>query len=289
MPLGTSNITVTTAANWIPEVWMEEIRAFREINVVAAQVVKRLPFEGSVGDTIHIPGLDRLTVNNVTEGADGTNSVSTEGEFNGQVTRWRQCRVQIPDLSNVQSKYNMRSAYTAACAKAIVEDLDAHILALESGFQGGQRYEGDNTTLSGAGADFTDAGVRGLIERLDTVNVPFDDRFLIAHPSQKNILLGIARFVEYQSIGPGNMPIRNGLLGEIYGIPVYFTTNVASIGVNKANVLGQRDAIVLAMQQDVRVQMDYILQNLSWLVSVDYIGQAFEFRDDHAISVHTVE
>ncbi len=292
MALGTAPQTVTTQANYIPEVWGEELRAFREINLVAAQVVKRYPFEGSVGDTLHIPDLGRLTVITVSEGGDDANSVNTEGEFNGVITRHRGIRFQVPDRVGMQSKYDLRAAYTASAGKSLAEDLDAHILALESGFQGNQRYEGDGTTVTApaTGVDITDVGLRLLLELLDVANVPFDDRFLIAHPRQKNILLGINRFVEYQSIGQGNMPIRTGLLGEIYGVPVYFTTNTASIASNNdANLLGQRDAILLAMQMDVRVQMDYILQNWSWLVATDYLGQAFEFRDNHAISVLTTQ
>lgn len=289
MALGTNPITVTTAATWIPEIWAEELRAFREINLVARNVVYNYPFQGSVGDTIHVPDLSRLTVITASEGGDDANSVVTENEFNGTITRHRGIRFQIPDRAGMQSKYDMRAAYTPAAAKCLAEDLDAHILSLESGFKGGQRYEGDGTTLSGAGADFTDAGVRTLLELLDVANVPFDDRFLIAHPRQKNILLGINRFTEYQMIGQGGMPIRTGLLGELYGVPVYFTTNTASISSNDANLLGQREAILLAMQLDIRVQMTYIQQNWSWLVSTDYIGQAFEFRDDHAISVHTTQ
>lgn len=302
MALGTNPVTVTTAANWIPEVWAEELRAFREKNLVAAQVVKRYPFEGSVGDTIHIPDLSRLTVISASEGGDDANSVVTESEFNGQITRHRLVRVQVPDRANIQSKYNLRAAYTASGGKVIAEDLDTHILALESGFQGGSRKIGSDgstawnagaNTNTGNGADIADAGFRQAVEVLDLANVPFDGRFFIANPRQKNVLLGISRFTEYQMIGQGNMPIRTGLFGEMYGIPVYFTTNTATLAatdtttIYDCNILGQQDAMILAMQQDIRVQMDYILQNLSWLLAIDYIGQCFEFRDDHAVTLVT--
>ena len=287
MALGTTPVTITTHANYIPELWAEELRAFREINLVMRQVVYNYPFEGSVGDTLHVPDVGRLAVIDVTQGGDDSNSVNTEGEFNGVITRHRGVRVQIPDRAGKQSKYDIASAYIPAAGKSLAEDLDSHILSLESGFQAGQRYEGDGTTLSGVGADVTDAGFRIILELLDIVNVPFDDRFGAFHPRQKNIMLGIARFTEYQMLGQGNMPIRTGLLGELYGVPIYFTTNVNDVGSNDANLVGQREAILLAMQQDIRVQTDYILQNWSGLIALDYLGQAFEFRDDHAVAVHT--
>lgn len=287
MALGSSPVTITTAATWIPEIWAEELRAFREINTVARSLVYNYPFEGSVGDTIHVPALGRLTVITVSEGGDDANSVNTEGEFNGVITRHRGIRVQIPDRAGKQSKYDVAAAYIPAAGKCLAEDLDAHILALEVGFQGGARLEGDGTALSGLGADTTDAGFRIALELLDVANVPFDDRFGIFNPRQKNIMLGIARFTEYQMIGQGGMPIRTGLLGELYGVPIYFTTNVASVSGNDGNLIGQREAILLAMQMDIRVQADYILQNWSGLIACDYLGQAFEFRDDHAVAFHT--
>jgi hypothetical protein len=287
MALGTAPQTVTTQATYIPEIWGEELRAFREKNTVMRQIVYNYPFEGSVGDTIHVPDIGRLAVVTISEGGDDANSVNTESEFSGVVTRHKGIRFQVPDRVGKQSKYDLRAAYTPVAGKCLAEDLDAHILALESGFQGGTRYEGNGGALTGAASDVDDAGFRLLLEILDTANVPFDDRFFVAHPSQKNVLLGINRFTEYQMIGQGGMPIRTGLLGELYGVPVYFTTNVATHASGWANLLGQRDAILLAMQMDVRVQMDYILQHVSWLVVADYLGQAFEFRDDHAISVVT--
>lgn len=288
MALGTAPATITTHATYIPDIWAEELRAFREINTVARQIVYEYPFEGSVGDTIHVPALGRLTVINVSEGGDDANSVNTEGEFTGTIDRHRGVRLQIPDRVGKQSKYDIMAANIPAMGKVLAEDLDAHILALESGFQGGSRREGDGTAFTTPGADLTDAGFRIVLEILDVANVPFDDRFGVFHPRQKNIMLGISRFTEYQMLGQGNMPIRTGLVGELYGVPIYFSTNVALIAAaDDGNLVGQREAILLAMQQDIRVQTDYILQNWSGLVAVDYLGKAFEFRDDHAVSIAT--
>jgi hypothetical protein len=96
MALGTAPATVTTHATYIPEIWAEELRAFREINTVMRQLVYNYPFEGSVGDTLHVPALGRLAVITVSEGGDDANSINTEGEFSGVITRHRGIRVQSP-------------------------------------------------------------------------------------------------------------------------------------------------------------------------------------------------
>lgn len=290
MAMGTNPATITTHANYIPEIWAEELQAFREANTVMRNLVYNYPFEGSVGDTIHVPALGRLTVITVSEGGDDANSINTEGEFNGVITRHRGIRVQIPDRVGKQSKYDIASAYIPAAGKCLAEDLDEHILGLESGFQGSTRYRGTGVAYTSGGtvsADITDDGFRLILELLDVANVPFDDRFGVFHPRQKNVMLGINRFTEYQMIGQGGMPLRTGLVGELYGVPIYFTTNCVTVATADAGLVGQREAILLAMQQDIRVQTDYILQNWSGLIALDYLGQAFEFRDDHAVSVMT--
>jgi len=53
MPLGTNNVTVTTAANFIPEVWSDEIVAAYKKSLVMANLVKKMNFKGKKGDTVN--------------------------------------------------------------------------------------------------------------------------------------------------------------------------------------------------------------------------------------------
>ncbi len=55
MALGTNNITTTTAATFIPEIWSDEIIATYRKNLVLANLVKKMSFKGKKGDTLHIP------------------------------------------------------------------------------------------------------------------------------------------------------------------------------------------------------------------------------------------
>ena len=55
MPLGTNNVTVTTAAKFIPEIWSDEIVAAYKKNLVLANVINKMNFRGKKGDTVHVP------------------------------------------------------------------------------------------------------------------------------------------------------------------------------------------------------------------------------------------
>ncbi len=49
MPLGTNNVTVTTAAKFIPEIWSDEIVAAYKKNLVLANVINKMNFKGKKG------------------------------------------------------------------------------------------------------------------------------------------------------------------------------------------------------------------------------------------------
>jgi hypothetical protein len=50
-----ANMTITTAAAFIPEIWSDEVVATYKANLVAANLVRNLNHSGKKGDTIHIP------------------------------------------------------------------------------------------------------------------------------------------------------------------------------------------------------------------------------------------
>ena len=124
------------------------------------------------------------------------------------------------------------------------------------------------------------------ISTLNAADVPQSPRVIIIHPAALNELMAIQRFVEYQMIGNGPMPLRTGALGQVYGMEVFMTTQVPLISANGyANLVMHRDAFVLAIQQTPRVQAAYILEFLGTLVVVDVLYGFAEFRDNHAVAV----
>lgn len=88
-----------------------------------------------------------------------------------------------------------------------------------------------STTFSGAGtgngAALTDVGLRTMIKTLDDNDVPMSERFMVIPPVEKKSLMGIARFTEQAFVGETGMgnTIRNGLIGDLYGIQIYVSTN----------------------------------------------------------------
>ncbi len=103
----------------------------------------------------------------------------------------------------------------------------------------------------------------------------------------KSDLLGTARFTEQAFTGEvaGSNTIRNGLVGNVYGMEVYVSTNLPTVedsGGTADNVLGvvfQRDALLLVEQMGVRAQTQYKQEYLADLLTVDMIWGQIRLRN----------
>jgi len=296
--MATGNITVSTAGVFIPEDWINEVRAYREAKLVAANLIKRVDFVGQKGDVLHIPAVTEMTPRSKTASNNVTYETFTEGEFTLTIDRHRYAAFKIEDLAAIQSKYDLRSLYTKGAGYTIAKDIDSYILSLGSGLgsrmigsTGATAWDPNASSNTGNGTDLAEAGIRRAIERLDTADVPDDSRYLVVHPVQKNVLLAIARFTEYQMLGPGGIPIKSGQFGEIFGVQTFITTRVPQILATDAstayheNLLFHKDAFVIAVQLEPRVQADYDIDALAWKVVVDNVFKEGEYRDDHANSL----
>jgi len=137
-------------------------------------------------------------------------------------------------------------------------------------------------------AALTDAGIRHAVRRLDDVNVPQSNRFLVVPPVEKESLMGLARFTEQAFVGEVGAAntIRNGRIGSVYGVEVYCSTNCATAdGGARIALMLHRSALGLVMQREIRVQRQYKLDQLATLVVADVLYGTGELRDDAGVSL----
>jgi N4-gp56 family major capsid protein len=297
MALGSSHVTVTTAATFIPEVWSDEILATYKKNLVAANLVKKMSFKGKKGDTVHIPSPTRGSASAKAAQTQVTLIAATESEKVISINQhWEYSRM-IEDIVEAQALASLRQFYTDDAGYALSRKVDSFILELARKAQGGdgtsaynKAYSGgDGTTQDGAtGAAITDAAIRRSIQRLDDADVPMDGRFLIVPPSTRNTMMGLARFTEQAFVGEqgGGNTIRNGNIGDVYGVPVYVTTNAdtAADG-DRICVLGHRDWATFIEQMGVRSQTQYRQEYLGTLFTADILFGGDELRDDAAVAL----
>jgi N4-gp56 family major capsid protein len=289
----TNPTTVTTAAAFIKELWSDEVVAVYKANTVMTPLIGSMPFAGQKGDTVNIPKPTRGAVTAKTAGTGVTINVETAGTWSLTIDQHFEYSRLIEDIAKIQALDSMRAFYTddAGYAHALSLDsaLHAEAAVLSAGdTTAGSAYSkavigGDGTTTwiqtgSGNGSALTDAGIRRAIQSLDDANVPARQRALIVPPVEKRRLMGIARFTEQAFVGEvgASNTIRNGLIGDIYGIPVYVSTNVPTVDSSDCTsyrpcLLLQKEAMVLAEQLAPRAQSQYKQEFLADLMTVDTI------------------
>jgi hypothetical protein len=343
-PSGTANQVTgqTSIDNFIPELWSDEIIASFKSNLVAANCVSEIAHQGKKGDTIHIPSPSRDAANQKVEATAVTVISNVEGTTPITIDQhWEYTRL-IEDIAGLQAINSYRNFYTDDAGYALGQRVDREVLKRVHYLQGGNGtpaaanlFEaavigGDGSTTFdhtagtnvGNGTTFTDAGIRTIIQGLDDADVPMSERYLIIPPVEKKTLMGIPRYTEQAFVGEGGSgnTIRNGLVGELYGVMIYVSTNCPWVHVNSvtgtASVtftsaaptgasfsddfsiavdwststptdtkyriasLIHKSAIVHVPQQGVRTQTQYKQEYLADLFTADVVFGTAELRDD---------
>jgi N4-gp56 family major capsid protein len=297
MPLGTSHVTTTTGATFIPEIWSDEIIASYKKNLVAANLVKKMAFKGKKGDAVHIPSPTRGNASVKAASTQVTLIAATETEVVVNIDKHYEYSRLIEDIVEAQALSSLRQFYTDDAGYALARQVDTDLVRLGRGVQGGDgtaAYTGafsgaDGTTAyTGTAGALTDAAIRRSIQRLDDNDVPMDNRFLIVPPSTRNTLMGINRFTEQAFVGEVGAAntIRNGEIGNVYGIPVFVTSNAdAATDGDRICLLAHKDFAVLVEQMGVRSQTQYKQEYLGTLFTSDMLYGVKELRDGSAVAL----
>jgi hypothetical protein len=293
----------TEAATFIPELWSDEIVAAYKKNLVLANNVNKMSMVGKKGDTLHIPKPTRGAANLKAADTAVTIIANTESEVQVSVDKHYEYSKMIEDIVNVQALDSMRRFYTDDAGYALAKQVDDDLFTLSKSFGDGDGSDYTHSNVyyvnasSGiatyavdtvaSGDDFSDLAFRQLIKLMDDQDTPMDGRFLIIPPSARRDILGIDRYNSSDFVdGRG---VQNGLIGSLYGVDVYVSSNVPVIETAADNtagddvrgaILAHRDTMVLAEQMAVRSQTQYKQEYLADLFTADTLYGVKELRPE---------
>jgi hypothetical protein len=229
---------------------------------------------------------------------------------------WEYSRL-IEDIAAIQANDSYRSFYTDDAGYALAKKVDSLLHgegAKLAGADASPTVEGTNyskavigtptsgalvtwnpsaNTNAGNAATITEEGLRIMIRKLDDSDVPSMGRVLVVPPVEKQKLMGIARFTEQAFVGEGGSAnsIRNGYLGNLYGVEVFVSSNCPTVADTstatdqRACLLMQKDALVLIEQLRPRVQTQYKQEWLSDLFTADMIFGKGVLRPEAGIAI----
>ena len=311
-PGASGNTAKTEADKFIPEIWSDEIIAAYQKSLKMAPLVKRMSMSGKKGDKIHIPKPTRGDANAKAADTAVTIIANTESEIDVDIDRHFEYSRLIEDIVEVQALSSLRQFYTEDAGYALATRIDTDLINAATGWGDGTRtaspantgaiwvnrhsyYVNASSGLATYAADtvasgdnFTDLAFREAVKLMDDQNVPMDNRNLVIPPAARKSIMGIDRYVSSDFVtGKG---VESGLIGNLYGVDVYVSSNCPVIEVaaqNSASSLDTRgclffhkDALVLAEQVSVRSQTQYKQEYLSTLYTADCLYGVEAYRPE---------
>jgi N4-gp56 family major capsid protein len=304
-----NTVTLVNAATFIPEIWSDEIIAAYQKNLKMAPLVKKISMTGKKGDRIHIPKPTRGSAS----AKDAADTVTIQQTANTEllidVDRHFEYSRLIEDIVEVQALNSLRQFYTEDAGYALALKVDTDLMNAATGFGDDSANTFDLAAPSGAdwvnsnsyyfdaasaggtpltafaastvaaGDNFTDAGFRQAIQLLDDADVPMEGRCIIVPPVVRNTIMGEPRFSS--SDFTSGQPVNTGLIGNLYGVDVYVSSNCPTLEANvRGCVFMHKDAIVHAEQMAVRSQTQYKQEYLSTLYTADTLYGVQVYRPE---------
>ena len=296
---GGSIVNKTAAATFIPEIWSDEVIAAYQKNLKMSPLVKKMSMTGKKGDLIHVPKPIRGAASAKVQDTAVNIQANVEGELTIAVDRHFEYSRFIEDIVEVQALTSLRQFYTEDAGYQLAVQVDTDLMNCATGFGDGTRVVNPSSAsdwtnsnsyefvdaaglaLFGTGTPgaFNDEGFRTAIKILDDANVPMDNRCLVIPPAARKDIMGIDRYVSSDFVG--GRGVESGLIGNLYGVDVYVSSNAPTLTTNvRGCVFFHKDAIVHAEQMSVRSQTQYKQEYLSTLYTADTLYGIETYRPE---------
>jgi len=244
--------TTTTLNDLLPSIVAEAMFVASERSIMRG-LVKNYSLAPGQGKTVTVPIYPQQSAAAVTEGDEVSNTaVSTNGATLTVSTVG--IRTLVTDLAIAQSASNVVADLGRLFGEAVARKIDQDLTALFAGFSAGK---GDYT------AAITAADIFESVAKLRGQGVPQDGIVCVLHPEiafdlKKALTTGgnVAFTAGGGTSDVANEAMRMGYVGQLAGIPVYETANIA-YDTNAGDFPGavfHRDALGLAMVGDINIE-----------------------------------
>lgn len=267
-------MTTTTGSVFRPNLWSKEVLGFVKSNLVLANLVMHYDRDiESAGQTVEIPNVSTITANAKAANTQVTLNAPTETKTTITINKHWEASFLVEDILAAQSAYDLRSEYTQAAAYAIAEKVDNE---LARQMAGDAVFTGFTQTVGTYGTVLADSAILAGQALLDAAKAPQSDRAIVVTPQGKQEMLNIDKYIRYDAIGIGGSEntIKSGQIGEIYGMKVFMSQNLfvgSATPLQNKHLMFHKQACAVAIQKQPRVQAQYKLEYLGWLVVCDML------------------
>jgi len=246
--------TSATLNDLLPTIIQEAMFVANERSIMRG-LVKNYSIAPSQGKTIQVPIYPLQTAATLTEGDDfGNTAVSTDvATFSiGQVG----LMTMVTDLAVNASASNVVADLGRLFGEAVARKIDQDLMALFASFT--------TNTVGSTATTITPALVMQAITKLKSAAVPSEGIVAVLHPSVaydlKSALTttGNTNFTGGAFGEVANEAMRMGYVGQLFGVPVYESSNVPLVAGGAAgDYLGgvfHRDALGFGLMRDISIE-----------------------------------
>lgn len=303
-PNPTAAYTAADVAAMTPAIWTPIVNEPNFPKAVMLNFFTDLSmFMENGGEVAHVPNIytNLFTASTQTNEGDGVIDqspavVDTTLDVNTHLyIAWIIGDRTMKQLSKI---YDLNEKYAREAKNILTLSVEGALAALWSSLS--TNVVGDSATV------LSDAEIRDAINALDTLNFDLTETAFFFHPFVFWTQLGgISKyysqyasnlnFIRTGNFGPGDA--SRGLRGMLYDQPVYVTTNIVSGLQTYRNLFAHPSAFGFAFQTPgmggdegnggrIRVQADYLLQNLGMLTVVDTLFGTAVLRENAAVVIN---
>jgi N4-gp56 family major capsid protein len=262
--------TTTTLNDLLPHIVAEALFVASERSIMRGLVRNySVPF-GS-GKQIVVPRYPLVTAAGVAEGTDLTNTaVSTDGAT--LTVSEVGLMTTVTDLAARSAASNVIADVGRLFGEAIARKIDKDLTALFSGFSVAL---GDGTTA------ITAAKIFEAVAKLRSAGVSGSDLFCVLNPEiAYDLKANLTNAYANPNAGMvQNEAMVNSFVGMLAGVPVYESANVASVAGDSVGGIFHRDALGLAIMQDIAIetQRDASLRATELVATAVYgVGELYD-------------
>ena len=264
------NVTKTTAANFIPEMWRDAILDYAERKFqLRNQVLDFSSMLAGGGDILNIPKVTEETAAEKSAGSAVTYTNNTDGVIQLAVDQHHYEAKRIEDIVRVQESADLFNAYAQSMGYALAKKVENYIAVdiLQSATGNDVSLSTDNT--------FTTALIRSGLQKLLDAGHDYTDgeHYFYCSPAAYMSLLSLGDFTEAQKRGDAENPLASGRIINAYGLEVYPSTDWDDDGGSgdETATIFNRNSVYFAQQLAPRVQSSYDIDHLATSVVADVL------------------
>ena len=274
-----ANVTASKVDVFLGEMWSDAVLEYAQ---------KRMQLRNQVTDFSALAtGVDRINIPQVKEDTKRDKSADSAVTYDANTDTSRTIPLdqhiyeakRIEDIANVQSNQSLFEVYASSMGYSLAKGVEAYLAG---------KIQGHTQNLVTLATDdiILPAELRGGLELLLDQNYDYTDgeTFFYANPKAYMNLMGQGDFTEAQKRGDAINPIVSGSVMEVYGMPVYPSTDWSEGGTNISGSVFKKESVYYAEQFGVRSQSAYDIDHLATSVVVDMLfGATLSHPEENAL------